>query len=410
MKRQSIHKRILALTLVVISVCLLGFVGKTIVYPYIASIYPSEIYPEVIFLEGKTYDFGQLSNFFTKLAETKGAVYAFTVLKVAPIPPNTDMHLLGHVVGDILYKQKGMEGITACTNDFRNACSHSIVVGYYLKYGESGLPQIADTCRKAPGGSGAYTMCFHGLGHGVLAALDYDLPKTISLCQKNGTPQYGFREAPECVGGAIMEIISGGFHNKTLWEQASKRYLKTDDALYPCNSDMVPVGSKAMCYEYLTPHLVHVAGGDLNESPTEEVLTKAFSYCKQIENEHNRADCFAGFGKEFIVLAAARDIRDFNSLTDAEIDKAHTLCRLAHDEAGEQFCVTHAVDSLYWGGENSSKPAIRFCERAIGEPMQATCFSHLIGAMYYFMKDSEYRRTFCSELPEAYKPRCESYE
>lgn len=31
----------------------------------------------------------------------QGAKYAFDILKTAPVPPNTDTHLLGHVVGDI---------------------------------------------------------------------------------------------------------------------------------------------------------------------------------------------------------------------------------------------------------------------------------------------------------------------
>src|SRR3989344_6471857 len=74
-------------------------------------------------------DFKELSDRFAQLARERGGVYAFEVLKQADLPPNTDLHLLGHIVGDELYKQEGLAGIAHCTQDFRNACSHSIVIG-----------------------------------------------------------------------------------------------------------------------------------------------------------------------------------------------------------------------------------------------------------------------------------------
>src|SRR5688572_23025902 len=48
-----------------------------------------------------------LVDFFTDMAVTNGAPYAFEVLKVVTLPPNQDTHLLGHAVGDILYQQRG---------------------------------------------------------------------------------------------------------------------------------------------------------------------------------------------------------------------------------------------------------------------------------------------------------------
>jgi len=87
--------------------------------------------------------FKELANYFTEIAEAKGAPYALDVLKAAPIPLDTDMHLLAHTVGDILYRQQGLEGIKVCTHDFRNACSHSVVIGAFLEQGEAALPGIA---------------------------------------------------------------------------------------------------------------------------------------------------------------------------------------------------------------------------------------------------------------------------
>ena len=76
--------------------------------------------------------FQELSSYFQDVAVKKGAGYAYDVLKRVSLPSNIDMHLMGHVVGDILYSQQGLAGMNACTHDFRNACSHTIVVGLFF--------------------------------------------------------------------------------------------------------------------------------------------------------------------------------------------------------------------------------------------------------------------------------------
>ena len=96
----------------------------------------SNDYSEVQSLQNKEMNFAELSKFFIALAKDKGGGYAYQALAYATmhalIPPNIDTHLLGHVVGDELFKQKGLDGMRVCTDDMRNACSHSIVVGGLL--------------------------------------------------------------------------------------------------------------------------------------------------------------------------------------------------------------------------------------------------------------------------------------
>lgn len=366
---------------------------------------PQRQYPEIRELDGRTYSFGELTVFFTDIARKKGAVYAFDLLKRAPLPENTDMHLLGHVIGDELYKKEGMRGIGVCTQDFRNACSHSIVVGFFLEYKEAGIPDIAEACRQAPGGSGAYTMCFHGLGHGILAAVDYKLPEAIALCQKIPTVDFRMREAAECTGGAVMEIISGGFHNKKLWQAATRTYLGGPDPVGLCTSSYMPASSRPLCLEYLTPHLVAAAGGTLDTVPHDAVLTKAFGYCRLLADESDRAACFAGFGKEFVVLVHARDTRSFADMPESEIRQVYRLCQLAGG-SGENACLTHALDSLYWGGEQGIETPMRFCSLMESAPLKDNCFRHLMGAVRFFAKDDAIVFKACRQLPQGYEKEC----
>lgn len=354
-------------------------------------------------------DFPTLKEYFRKLAEKKGAPYAYEVLKRIPVKPNTDMHLMGHVVGEVLYMQKGADGMQYCTQDFRNACSHTIVVGLFSEMGVGALPEIMKACQKAPGGRGAYNMCFHGLGHGVLAFTGYDIPKTVELCAKtkNKTGAPRGREFPECVGGAVMEIISGGDHDKELWFAQHNKYFQSDDPLFPCDTDMIPEEAKEMCYVYLTPQLFTFAGAAAG-LPVEEDYEKAFTYCAKLTDPKYREICMGGFGKEFVVLARARDIRNIEKMSDAELSTINRWCGLAKVEDGKNACLWSALSSLYWGGENDKALPIRYCTLMQTGDEKKNCFGRLTEMVGFYGKDDDYKRSYCSEIPDQYKEGCKA--
>lgn len=360
-------------------------------------------YAEIDDLVGKKLAFGELSSFFKKLAQEKGAVYAFGALKIAKLPPDTDLHLLGHTVGDELYKQKGLQGITVCTNDFRNACSHSIVTGLLMEKGEGSLPAIAAACAQAPGGSGAYTMCFHGLGHGVLAYAGYDLDRAVAMCGKTGTRG----EAPQCIGGAIMEIISGGGHNRELWTKQRAKYLRKEDPLASCQSKTMPTDGRIFCLIYITPYLWEATGADLGH-PTEKDFVASFKFCDALPTDDfaGRDVCFGGFGKEFTTLANERDIRNVDQMDEAHMKQVYDWCALAQSENSIASCAASAMNSLYWGGENKPEGAIRFCNVIPDKSQQRSCFMNLIASVQTYRSDGAYREAFCKAIPASYQTEC----
>jgi len=352
--------------------------------------------------------FKELSDKFAELADKKGGAYAYEVLRHAPLPPQTDLHLLGHVVGEELYKQEGVGGIRLCTPDFRNACSHSIVIGALAEFGESALPLIRDACKEAPGGSGAYTMCFHGLGHGVFAGYGYELPETIEFCKLTGTKEYHQREYIECFGGAIMELAGGGGHDPQLWEEARKKYIT--EPLAPCLSGVVPRELKEICLTYLTPDIWKAAGIELgNFEPAK--LKEAFGYCDDIATSETdlRRACYEGFGKEFVPLAGARDIRDISAYSNEDFNRAIAWCTEAGNEQGSAWCIASGLDSIFWGGENDPSASFRYCELVtdLGNPAYRTaCYSRLAGAIGFFVHAPYERSRLCSQLPHGFQPVC----
>lgn len=348
----------------------------------------------------------EYADYLEDIAEEKGAEYAFELLRRAEFADGTDLHLLGHVVGDVLYKQQGIEGIHVCTPEFRNACSHTIVVGLFDEYGEEALEDISEVCRNAPGGSGAYTMCFHGLGHGVLAYNNYNFEKAVAMCEQTGTAEYNNREYAECVGGGVMELI-GGVHDPVQWERQVGNYLKEGNPLSPCNASYIESGDvQRMCYSYITPSLFIHAGMDLGD-PQPTYFEKAFKFCNLLpeDDASNRSACYSGFGKEFIGLAQGRDIRLINEISDKSLTTMHEWCDLSDSDDGKVYCVFGALSSLFWGGENDPTIAFKFC--ALGDSLtEDPCYDQLGGTINYYIRDKSLQKSLCEELPEKHQRSC----
>ncbi|MFZ2886836.1 MAG: hypothetical protein WA021_03385 [Minisyncoccia bacterium] len=365
-----------------------------------------EPYAEAARIADSVRDFNDLQKRFQDLSREKGAEYAFEILRRAEHPPNTDLHLLGHSIGEIMYEQKGVAGIADCTQDFRNACSHSIVIGALNDFGETALEMIRDSCRKAPGGSGAYTMCYHGLGHGVFAYFSYDLVATVDFCRKTGTSEYRNREYIECVGGAIMELMSGGGHDRDAWLRARERYLDPDRPLAPCMDAVIPKGAKIICLTYLTPHLWELAGVQIG-NPDPAIFPEAFAHCDVIpySRQELRDACFGGFGKEFVVIAGGRDVRDVAAFSDDTFLKAIEWCGYAAADDGKRACVSDAVSSVFWGGENDPEAAFRFCGIIADTATQNACYARLASAISTFTQGEE-RARLCARIPEIHQKVC----
>ncbi len=351
--------------------------------------------------------FQELSDRFAALANQKGGVYAYEVLREAPLPPGTDLHLLGHTVGDILYTQKGVAGIADCTQDFRNACSHAVVIGALNDFGpsDSTLKQIDDACKQAPGGSGAYTMCYHGLGHGVFAYFGYDLTKTDAFCKRMGTEAYHDEQYTQCVGGAIMELMGGGGHDHDQWLAARQKYL-TGDPLAPCDSTLITASAKGYCYIYVTPQLFEAAGAELAQ-PDPATFPKAFSFCDAIptSKQSERDSCFGGFGKEFIPLAGDRDIRLVASFSDKAYAMAASWCELASPADGKDSCIAQEVESVFWGGENDPAASFRFCAD-VPFSLQSACYQRLAIDIKRYLPDTDQAK-WCAKLAPGYENACQ---
>src|SRR5205823_2821031 len=134
---------------------------------------------------------------------------------------------------------------------------------------------------------------------------------------------------------------------------AAARKMYLTGPLEPCLSSVFPDDIKPMCLNYLTPWLWEEAGIS-RADPAASSFAPAFAYCDTISKRHQkqRDACFGGFGKEFVVLAAGRDVRYITSLGDDQLRRMGAWCAEAKAKDGILACVAQIVDSLLWGGEN----------------------------------------------------------
>jgi hypothetical protein len=373
-------------------------------YQFLTSFDQEMIENDIADFSASGTSFDEVRAFFVALAEHKGAVYAFEVLKQVPLPPGIDTHLMGHAVGDELYKQVGLDGMQYCTHDFRNACSHTVVIGALLAEGDATFDKVNDVCKKAPGGPGAYTMCFHGFGHGVLAYADYELPEAIALCGRVGTDAYNREEEAQCIGGIIMEMHQG-IHDPEVWAQKKDKFLDPKDPLKMCRESYMPLVAKSLCYSYITPFIFDSAGAK-GGNPTPDIYPKSFTYCDEVTEDNHRRTCYGGLGKEFVVLSQDRDIRNMEDTSDEHLRTSVSWCMFAKRAEARTACVLSILDSLYWGGENDPGVSVRHCSLLKERHVQDACFEHLFGITEYYQKDPTVRRRICELVPETYADTC----
>jgi hypothetical protein len=360
----------------------------------------------------QSWTFDEYEDFFSKLAREKNAVYAFDVLRYADIPSTIDIHRIAHNIGYVHFEQKGLRGIYDCTTDFRNACEHAIVVQALITLGTQALYDVAKVCSEGPGGLSAYVHCFHGVGHGLMAYLNYDYEETVGTCKKVYDIAVSLRPEVttellwhECVGGATMELTQGE-HDKNAWEKAKRTYMPAADILMPCNADFMPEEVRTACYAYLKPRFLEAAGATRGVA-SPQAYPKALSYCKLIPEDRfgSRDGCYAGFGAAFAYFANG-DARTLEHMSESAIVNVHAWCAFAEDARGQRICDLSALDNIFWGGQSESPSSVLYCRLAPDTAIKESCFTTLISYAQESFQNQQKLTAFCRQLPSEYREAC----
>ena len=143
-----------------------------------------------------------------------------------------DCHNRAHQLGRMSYEEFGSDVFKLVLPECHSGFYHGAIEAFFHKNGTDGLQENLSTIC-IDGLNGFFThQCLHGIGHGLMAWSDYDLPAALEYCNllPNGTGQ------SSCRTGAFMENIVGSLDTSPeakLRGHVSK--FISDDPHYPCN-------------------------------------------------------------------------------------------------------------------------------------------------------------------------------
>jgi hypothetical protein len=120
-----------------------------------------------------------------------------------------DGHQVAHALGRDAVARHGGDAsiIRECRPSFASGCFHGVVEAAVRQEGRIDMAQLERLCvsMDESGGPAPGFECLHGLGHGVLGAVDRDLAAALRHCDALSTA----RRAASCHSGAFMEAITG---------------------------------------------------------------------------------------------------------------------------------------------------------------------------------------------------------
>lgn len=287
-----------------------------------------------------------------------------------------DCHQEAHIIGRIAYELEGGSALEKGDASCHSGFYHGAMEAFLSQNGTANLAQnIEGLCSSFPSSFGRFE-CLHGVGHGVMAFEDYDLPKAISSCQKLKTD---FEES-SCYGGVFMEnIVAGqGFGaipgHETEW--------LSEDPQFPCNSVSQDYSVRYQCWQMQTSWMLTLFNYDFK---------KVMDECLKAP-EDMIAVCFKSLGRD----AAGYTLRDPQKIME--------ICDSVprRNDYYEQ-CLIGAVNVIvdFWGASVGDR-ASQLCQMA-SEPGKQACYSTLFGRLFNIFSDAPSRRDVCDTFEIEYR-------
>lgn len=251
-------------------------------------------------------------NAIKKIADTDGIEAAWKYVIDTYGKDGTrqlEAHDYSHYIGQLIYKEKGLAGMTICTTDFAFGCYHGLLDQAFRK-DLSPLSDAVKACeRVGTTKSGPYASCIHGIGHGVASYFkDKDLNNALKTCDKlpANAPQF-------CYDGVFMEFS----------RDALDSFYKPSNLLYPCDS----VDAK---YTYQCGrNQPSVLMSRFNKSYTD--VAKA---CQKATIRDLKVSCYTALGFQAVYLS------------NNEADKIISTCEVLNDPEFEYQCKSAAAGEL----------------------------------------------------------------
>ncbi len=187
-----------------------------------------------------------------------------------------DGHDFAHVIGRETARTFGpvWDAFSRCPNDFFLGCQHGFFEEMLITHPDAAEAAVL-ICKTAPLDAASY--CYHGIGHGLLMAKDYDTKAALAACDQ--LPRASNQRS--CFTGVFMENVNAHFQGFARIGQFSK-----DDLFSPC--DHVAERYQQGCYEQQADYLYRASSGS---------IIAVASACDGIKDVYSRTGCVRHLGQ-----------------------------------------------------------------------------------------------------------------
>ena len=310
-------------------------------------------------------------------------------------------HPIAHALGRFAIAQhkNDLSVIADCRPIFEAGCYHGVLEGFLAAQKSIDSATIAPICsaveRTSPSRQPALE-CSHGLGHGLLERVGYDLPRALAACDYLAADD----ARGECHDGVFMENVVHGLgdsmisvgdaalsaHNQMMQMEMQteggrghREYFRKQDLAFPCDS--MAAAYQSSCWSYQP--LVAIQFTKVN-------FQKTLHLCDQASGT-SATTCYRGFGKQ-----------STGWYNDRAADIVKTCERATPPHVGD--CLAGAVEA-YVDYAWTPDRAIDFC-RAVPSDAKSGCYGEIGARMGLIRADSASLNADCRRAEPAYVAAC----
>lgn len=291
---------------------------------------------------------------------------------------NFDCHQQAHKLGRMSYEIFGVKAFQTMDTSCHSGLIHGAMEVFLKEKGTANLSvDIKTLCDGADSAFGRFE-CLHGVGHGVMAYDDYDMPRALDSCKKLAD-DYS-RES--CYGGVFMENIIVSEGNGVV--EAHETKWVSADPYFPCNVVDQEERLQIQCYLMQTSRMLDLYSYD---------FIKVAKTCEEAP-QNMRYICFQSMGRD----ASGQTLRDPL--------KTNSICKLAPSNYYED-CLRGALYVFieFWGDNMTNQPH-GLCQ-VLNESEKNYCYT-LLGARLpeVFGTSSQKIREICQFAETNYQSNC----
>ncbi len=290
-----------------------------------------------------------------------------------------DCHQQAHTVGRLAYKIFGAPAFGDGNSSCHSGYYHGAMEQLLKEKGTVDLKKtINDICNTFATSFGRFE-CLHGVGHGVMAYADYDLPEAIKTCKLLGDSY----SISSCYGGMFMENVVTGQGSGGTKDHDTKWVSK--DPLFPCNGIDQDYEVQYQCYQMQTSWMLTLFKYDFDQ-----VAQECFKARPDMISV-----CFKSMGRD----AAGNSLRNIQKIKD--------ICAKVPDEKDHYYlCIVGATNVIidFWG-DRLQNQATELC-KILPETGKRSCYTTLASRLNDLFNSPSQKKAICDGFEPEYQKLC----